>query len=319
MLAAATPLSKKILIELFRLCPGVQVLTDNLIRILEIPGEVVDDLLLCEVLSRKRGYVCVSETFRRFLTTSAQIKSVVCAKSAASVVKDGDDQVVKDLAASYRLFLGKSSAVNKCKGSTLRFKLVRTTELDDAMESAQEFLSNKSEFSSVEVDEEHFRVSELVRMYYSRVSKYNSLIRASFSVDKGHPNYRRFASVLRAAEELRVPLDKYLDAQFYFFQSWFRRCPHVFELATDRAKVRVVKYLKLTDKTPQDIGALPMPSISKEHKFRHSEQQLKTFMENYEMSEEQVLKTFAKRTDFFDREWLKSNEVYKRLKSAGEV
>lgn len=288
-------------------------LDKKLVESLKIPDDTLEALTEQGFLIRKRGNLCISPKFRQFLTTSAQVKAFTKRKG----IVETDDEIIKDISNSYRGFLDTLPPDSTPRKFGIRMKAEHTTQLEDEMSRAQEFLGSSKRTL---VDETHFKVAELARSYYSRVNDFNHQTNKILpTIEKTHPNYRVFEKALKLAEELRVTAALYLDAQFYFFQSWFRRCPHVFELVGPKSQVRVVRYLRLEDKQKQDKGALPAPSINLESKFRTSERQLKTFMKNYSMTEEQVLKMFAQGHDFFDSEWLKDNETYQKLKNSGEV
>ena len=130
------------------------------------------------------------------------------------------------------------------------------------------------------------------------------------------------------ATDLGVSFETFVKAQFYCFDKWYSRNPKPHEICTPKAPGRVETYLREVDSgvTSKDrtvtSKVMAAPKISKDVKFASSERQLRTLMKNWNLSEEDVFRKFATGLyvfQYFDREWLRQNATYQRLKAAGEV
>ena len=119
----------------------------------------------------------------------------------------------------------------------------------------------------------------------------------------------------------------YIRAQFDFFDRAFARAPKVHQLGSQKAVQRAREYVALRDagKVPdRDVRGRVRraPRVSENARFKHCEKQLQILMQNYGASEEEILRNFATAENaklYFDREWLRQNPTYQRLKSAGEL
>ena len=311
MLQSISLSNKEILVKLFTKVPGLQVITKQLVDTFSIPNSFFTQLLTEGLFTCKRGNICISKEFARFLEISSNIKSL----SEGPVDLNNDADIIKFISRGYGEHYRETPTISVKK----RAYKQGNTRLDNQKEFAKEFLAGET---LSEVDENYFKIAELARLYTNRVNEYNRSTNIAPVIDSSDTSYKYYAKAVKFAEELRVPITTYLDAQFYFFQSWFRRCPEFYELVGPKSKVRVIKYLKLDNKRNLEKGAVLAPKISQELKSKYSEKQLKVLMKNYGMDEEQVLKVFAVDSSahtFFDPEWLNSNETYQKLKLNGEV
>jgi hypothetical protein len=159
---------------------------------------------------------------------------------------------------------------------------------------------------------------------FLREYKYDSYPKYVKVLDMKHRAFKSFLRAAEFAEELNLPYDVYMKAQFFYIHKWKGRAPHTYELATfnqgnnskDRAKMFSEENTPVTKKV---TARYTQGKASKESKFKNSEGVLKTFQKAYELSEEAVFKKFVPATAYFDYEWLMSNETYMRLKASGEV
>lgn len=145
---------------------------------------------------------------------------------------------------------------------------------------------------------------------------------------------RARTTLLRAvefAQELGVDYAVYVRAQFWAFDEWFGRAPKLHELASFNTQVPAKKRVELFQaeiregRINRDRGirrAASAPKVSVEARMDNSERQLRRFMKNYGESEEEILFRFAAGTAanlYFDREWLRENSTYQRLRAEGKL
>ena len=150
-------------------------------------------------------------------------------------------------------------------------------------------------------------------------------------IAEGSVHYKTLERAVLFAKELDVDFKTYIKALFYIHDKWWNKAPSTREVADYKTKVpakeRVARYLaELTSgeakKEVKVVGAVKKVIIPQSVKSRNSELQMKSFMKNHGMSEEEVLTTFAKGTDaflYFDAEWLRLNETYVRLRREGKI
>ncbi len=138
----------------------------------------------------------------------------------------------------------------------------------------------------------------------------------------------KLLAVVAAAAELEVDCTTYIKAQFHVFNDWFSRAPKLHEISSAKSKERVKTYLQgVADSSIRPDAeiktkVIASPKVSREAKFAHSELQLRSLMMNWNLTAEQVFKSFCQGThalQYFDREWLKQNKIYQQLKRDGEV
>lgn len=162
-------------------------------------------------------------------------------------------------------------------------------------------------------------------------------------VAPGQPNYANWARAASVADELGMDYATFVRSQFWAFDAWYNRPPKPQELGSrggaQSSGERARQYLEaiaagtvtaggnILGKQRQIVDTTTSRGraavkVDSSVKFRHSEQQLRALMRNYDVDEEQALRTFAKGATayvYFDRDWLKQNQTYQRLVAAGEI
>jgi hypothetical protein len=133
------------------------------------------------------------------------------------------------------------------------------------------------------------------------------------------PGDRSYDVWLRAAiqaDQLGVSYKFYVKAQFYWFDEWFSRAPKPYEMASFKTKLNSKERVRLYEQEISKGQANPdrkvlgrvrtAPKISQSVRFTQSARQLASLMKNYEATEEEILKVFAKGKQaalYFDRGW----------------
>ena len=173
-------------------------------------------------------------------------------------------------------------------------------------------------------------VREMADAYEDAREEYYSVCKKIF-VNRLVPGARWYSTLQRAvesAQELDVTYEVYVRGLFYFADQWGNRAPKVQELADYKTKVtakdRVTMYLSRSIPVGKKVVGVLQPAVvvPQEIKSRQSAKQLRMFMKNFGMTEEEVFKTYASGKDaarYFDRKWLMSLPLYQQLVKAGEV
>lgn len=150
------------------------------------------------------------------------------------------------------------------------------------------------------------------------------------------PNARMFPVWLRAADladALGVDYETFVKAQFYWFDRWFHgRRPLPYQLSTSKGAYSAVQRITLyqdavrrgkvsPDRTVRGPDMQPVKA-SPERLWELSQRTLESLMKNWGKSEEEILRVFARdicASDFFDLDWLRHNQTYRRLKQQGDL
>ena len=151
-------------------------------------------------------------------------------------------------------------------------------------------------------------------------------------VQPGHKRYQQWCQAADQADELDVAYEFYVKAQFYWFDKWFSRAPKPHELRSSKTQYNAKERVRLYAQEIAKGAALPerkvlsrvrtAPRVSRAVRFNTSANQMATLMKNHGATEEEILKVFAKGADallYFDRDWLRQNQTYQRLKKAKEL
>lgn len=177
-------------------------------------------------------------------------------------------------------------------------------------------------------------VREMADAYEDAREEYYGVCKKIF-VTRLIPGARWYSTLQRAvgfAKELKVTPEVYIKGLFYIADQWGNRAPKVQELADYKTKVtaqdRVNMYLQATRTgttriEKKVVGKLqPVAQVPQIVKSRQSAKQMQMFMKNFDMTEEEVLRTYAKgneATMYFDRKWLLSLPLYLQLVEEGAV
>lgn len=164
-------------------------------------------------------------------------------------------------------------------------------------------------------------------------------------VAPGQPNYTNWARAAVVADALGVDYEIFMRAQFWAFDQWFSRAPKPQELGSTKSEKSAVERTRMFLEEVRTGAVDPArPILSKQRsiddtttargrqraattttrtvKFEQAERTLRAFMKNYDATEEEVLRLFARgnqASTYFDREWLKQNPTYQRLVADGQL
>jgi hypothetical protein len=124
------------------------------------------------------------------------------------------------------------------------------------------------------------------------------------------------------ADRLDMDYEDYIQAQFYWFDQWFRRHPKVYELASLRSKFpaidRAIAYQRLIrdeDHPRRKVQSLSRRVIASDDQLdKINTERLNRLISSWQLTEEEVLLRFsAADVGYFDVQWLRKHPVYQRL------
>lgn len=149
------------------------------------------------------------------------------------------------------------------------------------------------------------------------------------------PNYGSWEAAAQCADSLGIDYLTYVRAQFWFFEKWFSRAAKPFELRPSNkpdakvpAQERAKAYLAMVERGEIQDGhdvcakAQAAQPIASSVRANHSESSLRYLSRVYELSVEDVFRTFAVgpiAAGFFDPNWLSKHPVWRALRAAGEL
>lgn len=181
------------------------------------------------------------------------------------------------------------------------------------------------------ITEEYKSVLEMGSVYEEFVSTYRGEEIVVFGkiISKGSRSYGMLLRAVNVAKELSVPPKKYMEALFSVADDWGNRPPHLWELGSTKgefcARERAKAFLLINNTTEikKVVGPTsPAPEMSRAARFKYAENSMNDFMDNYEMTEREILKNFASGPNtfmFFDQEWLNNNKLYQKMKEDGDI
>jgi len=187
-----------------------------------------------------------------------------------------------------------------------------------------------------DIPKDVLRAKAMATAYECALRKYtNQQFRSSYSSTLGK-NGRMFKVFLRAADiadELQVDYKFYIRAMFYWSDIWGNRPPEPYQIAGVKSKFpardRVIAFKALVEDEDPTVkrGVVGLYEyspleIAQSARDVNSERQLRTFMENFDLTEEEVYLRFASGDSgllFFDKNWLYKRPDYIRLKEEGRI
>jgi hypothetical protein len=130
---------------------------------------------------------------------------------------------------------------------------------------------------------------------------------------------RKAASI---AESHGVDVETFVRAQFYWFHTWFRRPPKIWEMCSVNGKFpatrRVVEYLKLKNDKRVFSSSLPSKKIDSEKLDKINRERLEQLSKTWGKSHTEILMMFGP-AGVFDVEWLADQPVWQKLTHKGKI
>jgi hypothetical protein len=169
------------------------------------------------------------------------------------------------------------------------------------------------------------RAREVYQLFRRKIAEYRHLELNPHRLAPAKQTITRLIKAVEIAQRHNVDLDTYVTAQFWWFHKVFASTPQIYQLCTsgnrNQADQRLLWYLEakrtgsLSDKVVSN--ALPPEDLTKSQLNRYNERQLKLLMSRYDFTDE--TEVFSKLSDavllqFFDLEWLRSKEQYRKAR-----
>jgi hypothetical protein len=142
-------------------------------------------------------------------------------------------------------------------------------------------------------------------------------------VSPAHRGYEGLKRAALLADQAGVSYETYVQAQFYWFDKWFRRAPRIYELSGLKgsfpAPERLRKYMLLMNRgsvpTKLIVGYAQRCKVDLQELDKINAAKLTQLMNAWGLSETEVLLKFARPgIEYFDLQWLKRHPTYQKLK-----
>ena len=181
-------------------------------------------------------------------------------------------------------------------------------------------------------DLKYLAIREMADIYESLLVTYNgsTTFKKSFKrkIEPKSTSYSTLVIALKFAEELEVDSETYVKGIFYFHKMLWENSPKVRDLGSFRTKItakdKVKRYLFDLKNKPSLKGKNIVSIVSNKKIVipdkvvcQNSDKQLKAFMTNHNISEEEVFIRYCQGNDallYFSKIWLLNNITFISLK-----
>lgn len=134
--------------------------------------------------------------------------------------------------------------------------------------------------------------------------------------------YQKFKLAAEVADQCKADYTSFVQAQFYWFDKWFKRAPKVWELSGKSTKFpapnRYLEYLKIksSQHVPEKVQSVSRRAqISPQKLDKINEMRLAELQRSWGIDEEEVFIRFARPgIGYFDAAWLRKHPTYRRLR-----
>lgn len=150
-------------------------------------------------------------------------------------------------------------------------------------------------------------------LYYKMVDEYH--VRSSYKqvTTPTKRSIQLWTRVVKCADEVGLPIESYLRAQFAYFHRAFGRVPELSQLATAKAKDRAKLFVEGPKKI---IGNDIRMDRNVAQLLRDAEEQMRQLCRQHNLSREDVYRKFVLTgLFFFPKEYLNADPVYKKVAS----
>ena len=135
-------------------------------------------------------------------------------------------------------------------------------------------------------------------------------------------SYNLFKQAVKVADQCGADYVSYIQAQFYWFDKWFKRAPKAWELAGKTTKFpapnRYLEYLKIKSSShvPEKVQSISRrASISPQKLDKSNEVRLAELQRSWGIDDEEAFIRFARPgIGYFDAAWLRKHPTYRRLR-----
>ena len=205
-----------------------------------------------------------------------------------------------------------------------KIKNRKKTDIKDLKAKAKELACK----GPIVQDQEFLDVQEMALTYEKALSNYvrnPTLKYLKGLVKRDTREYGIWLKCVENAKELGVDYETYIRAQFYYFDKW-RQCPPKAQECCSRKSernsiYRVVAYLSEEPNNKSTVlGPTKSYFVPDRVKAEDSSWQMRAMMQNFKTDEKGVFLHFGKQSVlYFDKEWLKNNNIYNSLVERGEI
>lgn len=209
----------------------------------------------------------------------------------------------------------------------------RNTETKKLEEIKAKIKAKRNQKSPPKSSPLKFDVREMADEYEDALKNYRGYRRQVFPnrIVEGSKSFQTLARAVQFAKELNVDYRTYVTGLFYIADKWWNKAPSLREISDYKTKIpakeRVSIYLQEIKQGEAKagkkvVGAVKKIVVPESVKFRQSDIQMRSFMKNYGISEEEVFERFGQGKEaflYFDKDWLLANETYLRLREEGRI
>jgi len=214
----------------------------------------------------------------------------------------------------------------KATGASKAKKQKKTLSTKDKRARAKELIKNHSKG-----DPQLFKANEMLAAFQESLRAYvkNNYLKVKLT--------RSSTTVLLKAcelsESLNVSYETFVKAQFWAFDKWWGAAPKLHQIITTKGDYSAIKRVGLyqqavsagehNPKRNLTNRVIPAPKIPLEVTLHKSDQQFAQFIKNWNLTPKEVFLHFAATPSeallYFDKKWLKRNEIYQQMRASGEV
>jgi len=186
------------------------------------------------------------------------------------------------------------------------FKAMKAEELENKAASVKRILGGAVQYSAVPVN-----LTILRDLYFQMIQTYTGK-EQYYSADMSDRHVALWIRVEKARCRVGCDPERFLKAQFVWFDKAFGAAPTTRQLATDAAVERALEFTGSTE--GKVLGNIRKAPVSKADVFRESEKTLQRMMAAQECDREEFYRKFVLTGLFsFPKEFLKADPAYQRV------
>jgi len=187
------------------------------------------------------------------------------------------------------------------------FRKKKVEEFHSKQSSVKRIIDGENQYSAVPVE-----LTMLRDLYFRMISAYTGVVKY-YTDEMTDGQVALWIRVEKARREADVSAERYLKAQFAFFDKAFGTYPKTQHLATENAIERARTYEGKT--AGRILGNMRPPDIDKAAEFKQSEKLLQKMMNSQGCTREQFYKRFVLTGVYtFPKEFLEADPAYQAAK-----
>ena len=189
------------------------------------------------------------------------------------------------------------------------FKAMKEQEFEQKTESVKAILGGGNQYSAVPVE-----LTTLRDLYFRMIQTYTGNTQY-YSAEMSDRHVALWIRVEKARRTVGCDPERFLKAQFVWFDKAFGTSPTTQQLATEAAVERAREYTGSTE--GKVLGNIRKAPVSKADVFRESEKTLQKMMAAQECTREEFYEKFVLTGLYsFPKEFLKADPAYQRVMKA---